>query len=105
MEKAQVSFEFFFVIAVVIVVTIVLGALTADSLTELKSRQHEIRFMDVAYDVRNEIDMANSMTSGYSRNFELPNDIDGDNYSIVLAGNLVTVPREAGSSLPKYSQS
>jgi hypothetical protein len=90
-SSGQVSFEFFFVIAVVIVVTIVLGALTADRLTELKSRQTNARFMDVGYAVRNEVDIAHSMAPGYMRDFELPDTIDGDNYSIVIVGNSITV--------------
>ncbi|MFH1181802.1 MAG: hypothetical protein V1702_02495 [Candidatus Woesearchaeota archaeon] len=90
-SSGQVSFEFFFVIVVVIVVTIVLGMLTADKLSELKDRQSDARVQDVAYAVRNEVDIAHSMAPGYSRAFELPDAIDGDNYSVVIAGSSITV--------------
>jgi hypothetical protein len=91
MGKGQVSFEFFFVISVVIVITLVIGALAASRLTDLKDRQMDTRFSDIAYAIRNEIDIAHSMAPGYARDFYLPNTIDGGNYSVVINGNLLTV--------------
>lgn len=89
--KAQVSFEFFFAIAVVLFVTIVLGALAADRLTELKERQMYDRVKDVAYAAKNEIDIAHSMASGYFREFALPVDINGYNYTLNLQNNSLAV--------------
>ncbi|MBU0580941.1 MAG: hypothetical protein KKA19_07165 [Candidatus Margulisbacteria bacterium] len=90
-NSGQVSFEFFFVVATVVVLTIVIAALAGDRLNELKSRQINTRFTDIAYAVKSEIDIAHSMAPGYMRDFELPDSVEGDNYSVVITGNSLTV--------------
>jgi hypothetical protein len=92
--RAQVSFEFIFVIAVVLVVTTLLGTIASTRLTDLKAHQTDLKFKDVTYTVRNEIDIAHSMASGYRRTFELPQYIDGLNYTIELQSGSVFVSYE-----------
>jgi hypothetical protein len=89
MARAQVSFEFFFVIAVVVIVTIVIGALSANKLTDLRGRQDDASCQDIAYAVRDEVAIAHSMASGYSREFRLPELIGAQNYSINISENLI----------------
>jgi len=91
MRKSQVAFEFMVVLFLVILITMVFGTVAADRLGELKDEQLKVQMQDVALTVKNEIDIAHSMVSGYSRTFVLPYYLGNEYYTVEIENNFVVV--------------
>lgn len=90
-SKSQVSFEFAVVLFAVIIVTVAFGIIAGNRLLELKSQQTNVQLQNVALTVRNEIDIAHAVESGYLRTFTLPDYIGNDNYTVIVGNSFVTV--------------
>jgi len=72
-------------------VTVFFGVIAGDKLLELRDQQTTLHLQDVALAVKNEIDVAHAMESGYIRTFVLPEYIGRDNYSVTMENNFVVV--------------
>jgi len=91
MARAQVSFEFMTIIVVVVLITVVFGIIAADRISELRNEKQTLQLEDLANKVKNEIDIAHAMQTGFERNFDLPYYIGNENYTIDIEKDLVVI--------------
>ena len=94
LRKSQVSFEFAVTLFIVITITSIFGLIAADRLLDVRNEQNNLRLEGVAITVKNEIDIAHAMESGYIRSFALPDRIGNRNYSITIQDNYISVLSE-----------
>lgn len=90
-RKAQVAIEFLMIVgAVVFFVSLFLLAMQKTQ--EDKIYQHQdIRLKEIALTVQNEINMASDSTSGYSRNFKIPEKSGSQEYEITIDMGIIYI--------------
>lgn len=79
------------VLVIVVIITTVIGLISSDKLSEMKNYNDLDEMEGVAFTLKNEIDIAHSMSSGYIRTFELPENLLAGNYTIGLEEDSVVV--------------
>ena len=89
-RKAQVSLEFMFVTIILLFLTILFVIAAANKTNDFQREKNVYLLKDVAGSVRNEIQVAYAMDSGYTRSFDIPDTLEGLNYSIEVQGNYVS---------------
>lgn len=89
--KAQVSFEFMTIMAILILITIIFGVVAGARLIELNSQHNALQLQEIATTVKNEIGMAYGMEPGYARAFNLPYYIGNADYSVAIENSSVIV--------------
>lgn len=89
--KAQVSFEFMTIMAILILITIIFGVVAGDRLLDLNSQHNALQLQEIATTIKNEISMAYGTEPGYARTFNLPYYIGNANYSIAIENGSVIV--------------
>ncbi|MFA5174471.1 MAG: hypothetical protein WC438_04795 [Candidatus Pacearchaeota archaeon] len=90
-KKAQSSIEFMILVGVVIFFLVVfLGAIQGSMSDKLKEKQ-SIMVQDLASSVQDEINLASKSSDGYYRNFNIPEKINGRDYSIEILEEMVYV--------------
>ena len=88
--KGQISLEFMFVIMLLLFLTILFVIASGNKMNEFKNEKDVFLLRDTASSVRNEVKIAYAMDSGYVRSFDVPDTLEGLNYSIVIQNNFVS---------------
>ena len=90
-KTAQSPIEFFILIGAALFFFIAfLLAVQTNIADEVKNKK-DVAIKEIALTLQDEVALASSSTNGYSRNFKIPEDIQGTDYLINITGNLVYV--------------
>jgi hypothetical protein len=85
--KAQVAFEFIILIGIGLIMLIIFVSSTSDHAERLNSQRDFIVLKDISYKIQNEINLASQVKEGYKRTFYLPDELDGNEYTITTYEN------------------
>lgn len=85
--KAQFAIEFIVLIAFMFLIFVGFIAVITSKIIEAKENERQGIAEDIAALARNEIDLAKSVSNGYSRDFKLPAKVEGNIYTIEIIGN------------------
>jgi len=85
--KAQFAIEFIVLIAFMFLIFVGFIAVITTKILESKENERQGIVEDIAALVKNEIDLAKSVTDGYLRTFNLPSRIGGNTYNIEIIEN------------------
>ena len=86
-KKTQFAIEFTFLMAFMFVIFLSFTGIITAKILDAKENQRQQIAEDVAVFANNEIELAQSVSDGYSRNFTLPSRINGNNYSVIILDN------------------
>jgi len=86
-SKAQVAIEFIVLMAFMFLMFVGFIAVITSKILEAKENERLRIAEDIATLVKNEIDLAKSVSNGYSRTFNLPRKIGGNTYTIKIIDN------------------
>ena len=86
-NRAQFAIEFIVLIAFMFLVFLGFIAVITTKIIEAKENERQKIAEDIAALAKNEIDLAKSVTDGYSRDFQLPSKISGNSYTIGISNN------------------
>ena len=89
-RRAQVSLEFMFIIIILLFLTILFVIAAGNKTNEFQREKNVFLLKDAAGSVRNEIQVAYAMDSGYTRIFDVPDTLEGVNYSITIQNNFIS---------------
>ena len=91
----QVSIEFLIFVAISFVMAIVITSVALDQQQEKTSERNKVGVQDVANKIQEEIVIAQSVQSGFMRNFTLPEKLpSGNPYSIFQNSSYIRVVAE-----------
>jgi len=85
--KAQFAIEFIVLLAFMFLIFVGFIAVITTKILEAKENERQGIVEDIATLVKNEIDLAKSVSDGYSRTFNLPTRIEGNVYSVEIIDN------------------
>ena len=88
--RAQMSLEFTFIIIILLFLTIALVVVSGNKLTDFKKEKEVFLLKDTAATVRNEVQIAFAMDSGYVRVFGLPETLEGIDYTITIQNGFIS---------------
>ena len=88
-RKAQSSIEFVIILIAVLFFFLSMLFVLQQNLAQKNFEKRDLIIKDLASNVRDEINLASTSSDGYSRNFKLPQDILGLDYSIHIINDLV----------------
>lgn len=88
--KAQVAMEFIMFIMIAFMIMIVFTAFAKESMIDLRKDEEGDALKDVVHSVKSEILIATGVEEGYKRNFEIPEQVRGINYTIEIAYGYIT---------------
>src|SRR3989344_7688171 len=107
--KSQVSFEFFMLVGMAFLVTLVFSALSLKDLNNFRNQKENEDIKDLALKLQQEVIIAAGVEDGYVRSFNIPDKLDSINYSLYIYNSslllvqskngfyLVQIPRIVGS--------
>jgi hypothetical protein len=96
-KKAQSAFEFLLLVGVVFFAVVILVAASYSNIAKLREERDFLITRDTAFVVQNELVLANVVEDGYSRSFLVPDELDGQQYSMMIVGNSLTVSTQKAS--------
>ena len=85
--NAQFAIEFIVLIAFMFLVFVVFLSVITSRLIESKETEVQETAEDIATLVSNEVYTAKPLSDGYTRTFELPNTINGNDYTVEIIDN------------------
>lgn len=85
--NSQFAIEFIMLIAFMFIVFLGFIAIISSKVLDAKENERQKIAEDIATLVKNEIDLARSVSEGYSRTFTLPYTIEGNSYTISIIDN------------------
>jgi uncharacterized protein (UPF0333 family) len=94
MKRSQVAMQFLVVIGIVFVMFIIFVIGFAERYRDIQVEKETVAMKDIALKLHDEIVIARNLQDGYSRNFTMPDTVDGFNYTISLNQNLIIVTGE-----------
>ena len=86
-RKAQFAIEFIILISFMFLVFLVFMSIISSKILEAKENERQQIAEDIAGLVKNEVQLAKSISNGYSRNFDVPNKIKGMDYDLEIIEN------------------
>ena len=90
-KKAQSAIEFLILVGAVLFFFVAFLYAVQSNLSDKTRERREIAVREVALIVQDEIVLAWGSSDGYSRNFELPNKVQGADYEVNISDELVYV--------------
>jgi len=84
--KSQVAMEFIMLILLAFMIMMIFTIVGRDKMVDLRREEEYIALKDVSLTVQSEIFIAANVESGYIREFDLPDSLDGINYTIGISG-------------------
>ena len=90
-SKSQVSSEFFIFVGLAFLIAIAFTLASLDQLQDFRIEKENEAVKDIALKIQKEMLIAASVEDGYVRVFELPNNLDGINYSLATMNSTITV--------------
>ena len=99
-KTSQTSIELMIVTGAILFFFTLFFIVINNNINQKNEEKEGILLNDIALTIQEEISLASSSPDGYFRTFNLPIDILGEEYEIVIAGNFVNVrTEESGLSL------
>jgi len=89
--KGQSAMEFLVLISILIIVFIAFYAIVFQRIQDTNNKKDVLLGEDMASKVQREILLAAKVSDGYSREFTLPDTIEGMDYNILISGKELTV--------------
>lgn len=89
-SKAQVAMEFMFVVVILLFLTAAIILASGQKISEFSREKDYILLKDVVAGVRNELQIAHAMDSGYVRNFDVPVALEGQDYTITIENSFIS---------------
>ncbi|MFH0978932.1 MAG: hypothetical protein V1837_06565 [Candidatus Woesearchaeota archaeon] len=89
--RSQVSMQFLVMVGIVFVFFVVFVAGFAERYNDILTEKERAACRDLVFMVHDEIAIAHKLEDGYSRNFTIPDKLEGVDYSITLNNNIVAV--------------
>lgn len=83
--RSQVALEFVLLISLAFMTMMVFAIVTRNSMIDLRGEEEYAALKDVMHVVQGEIIIAISVEDGYKRQFIVPLDLDGINYTIEIS--------------------
>ena len=83
-NRAQFAIEFVVIIAFMFIIFLGFTAIITSKILESKELERERTAESIAALAKNEIDLAKSSQDGYTRQFDMPQKIEGNSYAISL---------------------
>lgn len=94
LKNGQAAVEFIVLIVILFSVFLVYTVNTRSQMDEIRDKKEYALLNDVAKTAQNEILTAVKVEDGYRREFELPDTLEGINYSINITGIMVVAYSE-----------
>jgi len=85
--QAQFAIEFFVLMGFMFLIFVGFIAVTTSKILEAKENDRQEIAEDITSLVKNEIQLAKSVSDGYSRTFSLPSRIEGNTYTVEIIEN------------------
>ena len=101
--KAQVAMEFLALVGVMLLMFIVFLLVITDQSVRISSTKEELIVDDIATSIQKELLTAASVQDGYSRNFTIPFQVQGVNYTIYQSNEsfaLISKRQSASRKIP-----
>ena len=86
-NKAQFATEFIVLIAFMFIIFLSFTAIIASKVLDSRENARQQIAEDIAALAKNEIELAESVSDGYLRVFNLPQTVEGNTYGISIIGN------------------
>lgn len=83
-KKGQGAIEFMIIFGVILVFFVLFFAIIKGNHSDKNKEKIDTLLRNVALDLRDEINIAASASEGYTRNFTLPNNVLGNDYTVIL---------------------
>jgi hypothetical protein len=83
--------QFMFIMGLVFIFFVIFVVGFSERYRDIRTEKERMALRDVALRVHDEISLAHNLEDGYLRNFTLPDDVEGFNYSISLDRNVIVV--------------
>jgi uncharacterized protein (UPF0333 family) len=93
-RKAQVAVEFLMLIVLLFSIFMIYTIGTRNKMDEIRDQKEYALLADVARMAQNEILTASRVEDGYYRTFELPETLDGVNYTIGIVSMMIQASTE-----------
>lgn len=93
-SKAQISAEFFVLLGILFLIAVAFGIASLGQLSDFRLKKEDEAVKDVALKIQKEILIAAAVEDGYVRQFELPDKIDGADYSLTIQNSTIAVESE-----------
>ena len=88
--KGQVAMEFVMLVMLAFMILVVFSSVVRDRYSEVRMEEEYVALKDVVGMLQSEINTAFSVSDDYSRTFELPDSVEGHNYTVrILDGHLI----------------
>lgn len=94
MKKGQAATEFLFFVGIAIIVLMIYSAIAFNYLGLTFKRGESIEAQNLVDTIKNEINLAARVENGYNRDVNLPNTINGKDYTIEIEPRTVVVTFE-----------
>ena len=85
--NAQFAIEFIILLSFMFLIFLGFTSIITSKILEAKENERQKIAEDIATLAKNEIDLARSVSDGYSRTFKLPKKIEGNSYTIEIIDN------------------
>lgn len=93
-KKAQAAVEFVMLIVILFSIFMVYTINTRKNMDEIRDKKEYILLKDVTMMAQNEVLLAVKVEDGYYRQFELPDSLEGINYTINITGQIIAAYSE-----------
>ena len=90
-SKAQVSIEFFIFVGLAFLIAIAFELASLDQLKDFRLENENAAVKDFALKLQKEVLIAAYVEDGYSRAFEIPDDLENIDFSVDLRNSTITV--------------
>jgi hypothetical protein len=91
LRKGQVATEFIMIIGFLFLFLVIFSAGLLSRYEDLRDDKEYIIVRDIGYKIKDEISLAYEVQPVYMRNFTLPLNVEGVNYSLDVTGTVVQV--------------
>lgn len=92
MKKSQMFMEFFILIGLAFLMTILFIVASANEIGEFRDTKEFLLIKDLALKLQKEVTIANSVEEGYERSFTLPERLENNvDYYIQIRNNTITI--------------
>jgi hypothetical protein len=88
-QKTQVAVEFLMLIVILFSIFMVYTISTRKEMDDIRDKKEYVMLTDMAKMAQHEILTAVKVEDGYRREFELPDTLEGINYTINITGNMI----------------
>jgi hypothetical protein len=88
-QKSQVTFEFLMLIGIVFLFFGITSYAIIDLAETIRYRAESEMLKDLGLRLKQEINLASNSQEGYSRTFEIPDKINGEDYNISIEGSFL----------------